>query len=222
MDAGVAATGSPCLVEESILACPRHLVRKCGEQYTPEQLIAKLEKKFWMLQSAGGGVTFSGGEPMCQPEFLLECLQLLDGKIHRAVQTSGYADTAIFQKVLCSADYILYDLKHMNPQLHKYYTGRDNQQILENYALLASSGKDFITRVPLIPGVNDTEENLSQTAKHLHALGIHKIELLPYNKGAGAKYRAAGKSYRVDFDETKQPEAHPDIFSQYDIEVTVL
>ena len=214
--------GGGRLTEKSVQSCPRNLVRLCGEDLSPEELLRKLESKFWMLNAAGGGVTFSGGEPLSQPDFLLECLELLAGKTHRAVQTSGFAPADTFRRVLAQCDYVLYDLKLMDPEKHKQYTGVDNSRILENYSILAASGKPFITRIPLIPGVNDTRENLSRTAAFMQALGVGKLELLPYNRAAGAKYKMLGRQYETDFDPTAMPQIHKDIFEAHGIEVSVL
>jgi len=222
IEAGRSKTGLPCLVEESIAACPRNLIRMCGETLSVSQLLEHLEPKLWMLESTGGGVTFSGGEPLSQPEFLLDCLKALENKTHRAVQTCGFAPSAVFQRVLQNCDYLLFDIKHMDGAVHYRYTGVDNQQILENYRALATSGKEFITRVPLIPGVNDTQANLRATAAFLHDLQVHKIELLPYHTTAGAKYCCVGRTYKPDFDQTLTPTPHTEIFSDYNIEVTIL
>lgn len=210
------------MTEESIPLCPRHLLRLCGEDLTPGELFARLEDKLWMLGAAGGGVTFSGGEPLSQSAFLLECLKLLQGKAHRAVQTSGFAPGEVFNEVLKSCDFMLFDLKLMDTLQHKHYTGVGNEVILQNYQTLVASGLSFITRIPLIPGVNDTAENLTQTAQFMHELGVKQIELLPYNKAAGAKYKAAGREFRVDFDETAECQPRKEIFDQYHIEVKVL
>ena len=222
LEEGRKETGTPCLVEHSINACPNHLVRLCGETLSPQSLMKRLDKKLWMLNTAGGGVTFSGGEPLSQPDYLLECLRLLRGKTHRAVQTSGFAPEWVFQSVLSECEYVLYDLKLMDPAMHRRYTGQDNTRILQNYRTLAAGGKPFITRIPLIPGVNDTEENLQATAAFLVELGVHQIELLPYNRSAGAKYRSLGRSYITDFDEDKAPDPRTDLFQNYGIEVSVL
>ena len=222
MEAGRAATGEPCLTQESISACPRNLVRLCGQEMTAQELVAKIEKKVWMLNASGGGVTFSGGEPLSQSAFLIECLQLLEGKTNRAIQTTGYANAQIFASVLQHCDYCLYDLKHMDPEIHRHYTGVDNVQILENYKTLAQSGLPFITRIPLIPGVNDTVENLTNTAQFMQSLGVNQIELLPYNKAAGAKYKSLNRAYKTDFDETAEPQTRIEIFNQYGIGVRVL
>ena len=222
LEEGRKETGTACLVENSISACPNHLVRQCGESLSPETLISKLENKLWMLNAAGGGVTFSGGEPLSQPDFLLECLRLLQGKTHRALQTSGFAPETIFQSVLSECEYVLYDLKLMDSSMHRRYTGQYNTRILQNYRTLVASGIDFITRIPLIPGVNDTKENLQATAAFLSQLSVPRIELLPYNRSAGAKYRSLGRSYITDFDEDKAPDPRTDLFQNYGIEVSVL
>ena len=220
--AGKKKTGVPCMVEESIAVCPRNLVRGSGEDITPEELLSVLEKKLNMLNSTGGGVTFSGGEPLAQHEFLISCLQLLKSKTNRAIQTSGFCDSDIFKSVIPDCDYVLYDLKIMNPKLHKKYTGFTNEKILENYKILAGSGKDFITRMPLIPNVNDTVENITQTAEFLSRHNVNKIELLPYNKAAGAKYKMLDRKYEIDFDASATPNRHMEIFDKYKIEVNVL
>jgi len=222
MEAGRNASGKAQLTPDSIAVCPKNLIRICGEKITPQQLCKRLESKLPMLSAAGGGVTFSGGEPLAQPSFLLECLDLLSGITHRAVQTSGFAPEAVWENVLKRCEYVLFDLKLMDPQLHKIYTGVDNHRILDNYRTLVSSGVDFITRIPLIPGVNDTAENLSQTAQFLQHLGVTKIELLPYNKAAGAKYAAVNKQYDISFDPTAVPEPRETIFRSYGIEVHIL
>lgn len=221
-EAGRQATGQPCLTEESIHACPRGLVRLCGQKYTPDELVAHLEPKLWMLCTAGGGVTFSGGEPLSQPEFLLECLKHLAGKTHRAVQTSGFAPETVFGEVLKNCEFMLMDLKHMDPRIHRRYTGVDNARILENYRTLARSGLPFITRIPLIPGVNDTVENITATAKFMTELGVKNVELLPYNTAAGAKYKGVGRSFQPEFDPTVTPCPHEEIFNNYQIEVKIL
>ncbi len=214
--------GVPCLVEESIEVCPRKLVRKCGNEFTVEELVSKLEKNIEILNMSGGGVTFSGGEPLAQWQFVHECMIALKGKTSCALQTCGYASDKAFSAVLAQCDYVLYDLKLMDSQAHLHYTGVDNQLILKNYRTLAESGKPFITRIPLIPTVNDTEENIRATASLMSELGVDKIELLPYNKMAGGKYYMVGKSYKVDFNEAVTPDPRKEIFREYGIEVKVL
>lgn len=214
--------GNGQLCEQSIAACPRDLIRRCGETLSAKELLARLERLLPMLNTAGGGITFSGGEPLAQPEFLLTCLKNLQGRTHRAVQTSGFASDEVFCAVVQNCDYMLFDLKAMDSGLHKKYTGVSNQRILDNYRILSQSGLEFITRIPLIPGVNDTEDNLTATAEFMIALGVKRIELLPYNTGAGAKYKAAQMTYTPTFDTAATPTPRKELFEKYGIEVTVL
>ena len=208
--------------EQSISLCPMHLLRKCGEDYTPQALIERLAPNLEMVGLMGGGITFSGGEPLSQYHFLTECLKLLEGKTHRALQTSGFAEPAVFAAVLPHLDYVLFDLKLMDDDLHRHYTGVSNHNILKNYQTLACSGIPFITRIPVIPGVNDSEENYRATCEFMIENGAQRIELLPYNKAAGAKYRSTGRTYKVDFNPEAEPQFHEDIFRHYNIEVSVL
>ena len=219
---GEEITGKPSLVRESIAVCPRNLVRICGEDKTPEELIKQIEKNIAILNASGGGVTFSGGEPLSQSEFLLECLKLLKGKTNRALQTTGYTGSENFKRILVECDFVLYDLKLMDDIKHKYYVGGSNKNILENYKYLVSSGKEFITRIPLIPTVNDTAENIEATAKFMAECGVKKVEILPYNKMAGGKYKLIGQEYKPEFDGSIEPDTNKDIFNKYGIEVKVL
>lgn len=209
--------GKLSFTEASINACPRGLLRYCATEYTPQLLCEKLQKNFSILNASGGGVTFSGGEPTTHPEFLLECLTLLAGKVHRAVQTCGFCTPEIFEDVLANCDYMLFDVKLADDALHQKYTGVSNARILENLCTLAKSGKEFVIRIPLIPTVNDTEENIRQTAELLRDNGISYVELLPYNKLAGAKYKLAGMEYSPSFDERVPVQLRTEIFAAYGI-----
>ena len=219
---GVRLKGYPCLVSASATACPNHLIRRAGEEYTAEQLCEKLLKSRTLLQASGGGVTFSGGEPTAQPQFLLECLTRLSGTLHRAIQTCGFCDPDEFRSILGACDYVLYDLKLIDPHRHLQYCGRENHVILENYQQLAASGVDFITRIPLIPQINDTAENIHATAKLMLQNSARRVELLPYHRLAGSKYALLGKQYAPPFAETRDPDPHLEIWNQYGIEVKIL
>lgn len=218
---GEELTGVPSLVPESAAVCPRKLVRVCGDDMTPEELVKKIEKNIPILSMSGGGVTFSGGEPLCHADFVLRCLSLLGGKTNRALQTCGFAPSETFKEVLGACDYVLYDLKLMDDTLHRRFTGVSNAQIIENYRTLVNCGIPFITRVPLIPTVNDTEENIEATARFLAECGVSRIELLPYNKMAGGKYTMLGRKYEPGFNGTIPPTPHTEIFSAYGVEATI-
>lgn len=204
----------------AIEVCPQGLFRWSGIEIDAEALCARLEKNRVLL--ANGGVTFSGGEPLMQHDFLELCLTRLSNRIHTAVQTCGYASEAVFQKILLAADYFLFDIKLLNEQAHIRYTGVSNAAILRNFSALAQSGKPFVVRVPLIPGVTDTEENIRQIALFLHDRNVHTVELLPYNPMAGSKYASVGRPYRPAFDPSVPWQAHTDIFERADICATIL
>lgn len=214
--------GEGRLDDRSVAACPRGLVRRYGTPYTPDELIKKLAPAFGMLNDCGGGITFSGGEPLSQADFVAECLEKLGGRVHRAVGTSGYASEQSFRKVIAHCDYMLFDLKLMNSADSLRYCGIDNSPIMRNFDLLLESGVAFTVRHPLIPGVTDTPENTKATASFLRERGIGRIELLPYNPFAGGKYDLAGRRFCPDYDESRAVETHLDIFADHGIEGVVL
>ena len=212
------ADGAFLLTEASKNACPRGLVQICGEDIEAAALCERLLSNADILNSTGGGVTFSGGEPFAQYEFLLECLSYLKGKLHRAIQTSGYAKRESFLSVLASCEYMLFDLKIMDSATHLDYCGVDNARIHENYRALVASGVDFVTRVPLIPSVTDTSENLESIAKFISDLGVKYVEILPYNKMAGSKYGGLLRKYEPRFDERLEVNLGIDIFKYHGID----
>lgn len=209
------------LTTDSITACPRHLIRYCAAEYTPQALCEKLLKNAPFLKE--GGVTFSGGEPLYQFEFLMSCLKLLEGKLHRAIQTSGFAAEKQFGAVLQSCEYMLFDLKLLDDAAHKSFTGVSNALILRNFHALCESGLPHVIRMPLIPGVTDTKDNIAAVARLLQAYDREKyIELLPYNKAAGAKYAMVGRTYTPGFSEQNASNARIDIFEAHGIRAKVL
>lgn len=222
LQAGLEACGEARLTEESIRVCPNRLLRFAAKEYTPEALAERLQKNIKILNASGGGVTFSGGEPTSAGDFLLEILRLLEGKTSRALQTCGYCEPAVFEQILGHIDYCLYDLKLMDPLIHKHYTGVSNEKILHNFQTLAKSGKEFVVRTPLIPGVTDTVENLTSIAAFLKNCQVDSIELLPYNKMAGSKYASIGAAYAPSFDETLDSCPHVEIFRDMGINTRIL
>ena len=206
--------------EQSLKSCPRALLRYSGIDTDAETLCKKLLKNAILLKD--GGVTFSGGEPLMQSEFVFECLSLLKGKLNTAIQTSGYCSEETFLRALELCDYVLYDLKIIDDNAHRYHTGVSNEKILKNYSHLAKSGVDFVTRVPLIPTVTDTRENISAIAEMLLKNGVRYIELLPYNKMAGGKYKMIMREYEPTFDDKREVELHLDIFDNNGIAYKIL
>lgn len=179
-----------------LYACPDALISVCGREITADALLDRLRKDADFLRDGEGGVTFSGGEPLLQGDFLLTMLhRLRECGIHTAVETSGYAQPELFQNVMQAADYVIMDLKLADPLLHKKFTGVENARILENAAFLRASGKPHEFRTPLIPGITDTEENLAALRE---IAGDSPHELLPYNELAGAKYPMLGMEFPYD------------------------
>ena len=143
--------------------------------------------------------------------------------MHTAVETSGFSETAAFKKVVETADLILFDIKHMDPRLHEYWTGTDNSLILKNLDCLICSGKTFTARMPLIPGVNDTEENFALMARCLErARDRCRLEILPYNRLAGAKYESVSRKYEPGFDADRAVHFRGDEFDKRGIKWKVL
>ena len=194
---------------------------RCGYEIDAATLAEKLRRDEEIFRDSGGGVTFTGGEPLAQVDFLCEVLDHL-GDIHTAVETSGYASAEAFERVLERVDFVLFDIKLADSSLHKRWTGVGNELILANLKTLCASGKPFVARVPLIPGVNDSAANMEATAELLvGAKGLERVELLRYHKTAGAKYPMVGLDYAPDFDEDAAPEIH-DKFTDKGIKLLIL
>ena len=203
-------------------ACTRGALRIAGRETAPEEAAGRILKNAKALQMSGGGVTFSGGEALMQPEFVLETRALLKG-LHAAIETCGYADPAVFERVVRAMDLVLMDVKLIDPAAHKAWTGVDNRLILQNLARLKALGIPFRARIPLIPGVTDTAENLTATARLLEGAGaLERVELLGYNRAAGAKYGQLGLCYEPGFQEDQTPSLHIQPFIERGMEVITL
>jgi len=185
---------------QCIPACPRGLIRYAGDEWEADALAARILKLSPILKN-GGGVTFSGGEVLMQPEFLLEMLQKT-ASLHRAVETSGYGRTEDFCRMLEETELVFFDLKVMDSEAHRRFTGVDNTRILQHARLLMESDTPYIFRVPFIRDVNTGEENLYSMAEFLSkAKTPPKVEFLLYNKMAGAKYPLVGMDYPWQFEQ---------------------
>lgn len=175
-------------------ACVNGCLTVAGEEISSDALAQRLKKNAEILKLMGGGVTISGGEPMMQADFVCDLAKKLGG-IHKAIQTSGYADLETYQRVISHFDYVMQDIKLADRDAHIKYTGVSNEKILRNVEWLKQSGKEFVFRVPLIPGITDKEENLWAISE---LVGAHRVELLPYNEFAGAKYSMVGMEYALE------------------------
>lgn len=176
--------------------CPTKAIELSGKSQTVAELMGEIEKERIFFDRSGGGVTFSGGEPLLQQAFLIELLDECGKRgIHRAVDTAGLASTHVLLEVASRTDLFLYDLKLMDSERHRKWTGVPNEKILENLNVLAETGARIIIRIPLVGGVNDDEENLKETALFVSRLSGEKkeVNLLPYHKIAQTKYSKLGR-----------------------------
>jgi len=168
-----------------------------GKIVTADEIMTEIERDILFFDDSGGGVTFSGGEPLVQLDFLNELLYRCNKKgIHTAVDTSGCMPTANFEKIIDKTDLFLFDIKLIDEEEHKKYTGSSNRVILDNLKFLAESGKNINIRVPLIPGITDTVENLTGIKNFIDRFqSIKTISLLPYNEIAENKYTRLNKTF---------------------------
>jgi pyruvate formate lyase activating enzyme len=196
--------------------------RVVGRWYSPEELASYLNKQAHLLKTMNGGITFSGGEPLMQSEFVLQVIEKLKG-IHIVLDTSGCGDTDDFTALIERCQLVLYDLKIIDDELHQKYTKSSNSKIHENLFVLSDSGTPFYIRIPLIPGITDTRDNLSEAARLVRELpGLLGVDLLPYNKLAPGKYPTLGIPYQPYFDGSKAVIIMDHIFQQAGIKVRTL
>lgn len=177
--------------------CPALAHEATGYRVTTDTVLAAIEKDRPFYDGSQGGVTFSGGEPLAQPGFLMELLRECGTReLHRVVDTSGFAETALLLHIARETDLFLFDLKHMDSETHQRCTGVPNERILENLAALARNGNAVQVRMPLIPGINDGDANLHATGRFVASLtGLRSLDLLPYHGSATAKYAKLGMDY---------------------------
>lgn len=204
-----------CHNPEGISPFPGNIIRKnrvgnrefnnneeVGKYYPVKYILDILEKERVFIDKSKGGVTFSGGEPMAQFEFILNALKACKANgYHTAVDTSGYSSPQSYKSILPYTDLFLFDIKHLDEAKHKEYTGISNTLILDNYRLLLESGRDIMVRVPVIPGYNDDNANLENLKNFLATTktgSLKKICLLPYHKTGSSKYKRFNIPYRME------------------------
>lgn len=178
-----------------------------GKEMTVAEVMAAVEKDIIFYDDSGGGVTFSGGEPLRQPDFLFALLDACGRRdIHTVLDTSGYAPADIFRAALEKVDRVLFDLKLMDPAAHKKFTGVSNERVLANFQVAAQSGK-VQARFPVIPGITDHLENIDRLAELAASSGrVKRFDLLPYHRTATAKYQRLGLENRMNGSEPPTPE----------------
>ena len=186
--------------------CPTKAMEMSGHDIPQEEIMQIIRKETDIMDQSGGGVTFSGGEPLIYPE-ALKSLLISCGEegIHRAVDTSGHVRQSVVEEIMPHTDLFLYDLKLMDSNRHRRWTGVGNEQIIRNLKLIASGDTEYHIRVPLIEGVNCDDENIAATQLFLSGLKHmpRVVGLLPYHNIASKKYEKLGDIY--DEEGMKEP-----------------
>ena len=193
-----------CCNPESQSAATQQLTRggrtqAVGRTVTAGEVMQEVLRDLPYYRRSGGGVTLSGGECLLQPEFARALLDLChQSGLPTAIETAGFAPRENVERVLGGVDLVLMDIKHMSPEKHKAFCGHTNEQILENSRYIAAHAKQMIIRVPVIPGFNDTEEEIAAIAGYAARLpGVRELHLLPYHRLGQDKYTGLGRNYEM-------------------------
>lgn len=190
-------------------ACPTGARELNGRRASAEELVDEILRDRIFYERSGGGVTFSGGEPLAQPKFLVDLLRRCRAHgLHTCVDTSGYAPEEQVLEIARDVDLFLYDLKLVDAGRHRLCTGVDNERILSNLRSLVEAQRAVTVRIPVIPGISDDPENVSATGVFLSSLGKPPdVVLLPYHPTGEAKYLRLGRRYRLAGTTVPGPEA---------------
>jgi pyruvate formate lyase activating enzyme len=179
-------------------ACPAEARKLVGKRIQVADLMEEIRHDIAFFDESGGGVTFSGGEPLAQPQFLEAALAVCKSEgIHTVVDTCGYAPSAVIRRIMPYVDEFLFDLKLADDARHRQVVGVSNALILENLGIIAREHAAVAVRIPVIPGINDDEDNLEQSFRLLGELGLSKVDLLRYHASGMEKYNRLSLAYRL-------------------------
>jgi pyruvate formate lyase activating enzyme len=186
-----------CETWSCLEACPGGALQRIGRLWSADELLAELRKDVRLFRNSGGGVTFTGGEPLMHCGFLGEVVRVLrDWSIHVAIETCGCWDWAEVAECLQYCDLIYFDMKTLDGNLHCRLTGRSNRDILHNLARLAESCPHrVVVSIPVVPGLVDSPELIQQAGLHIRSLGLSRARLLPYHALGRGKYASLGRPY---------------------------
>lgn len=180
--------------------CPKGAIELTGKYMSVEEAVDECVKDELFYQNSGGGVTLSGGEPLYQPEFTLNLLKACkESALNTAIDTSGFANWNVIEKALPYIDLVLYDIKHLDPEMHQSATGGSNEVILDNLQKIVKSDKPRVwIRIPVIPNFNDSETYIEKLAETLVGMPAEKISLLGYHEWGKPKYASLGRDYPLN------------------------
>jgi pyruvate formate lyase activating enzyme len=174
--------------------CPAEARTVAGRRVTAAEVVAEIVKDAPFFTNSGGGVTLGGGEPLAQADFASEILKQCRVRgIHTAIETCGHVPWPAFETILPLTDLFLYDVKHLDADAHRTRTGGDVALILSNLERLVRSRGAVTVRVPVVPGFNDTPQDIRIVAEHVARLGLRELHLLPYHRLGESKYRLLGR-----------------------------
>jgi pyruvate formate lyase activating enzyme len=211
-----------CLKCEEI--CPNGVINCAGKKVSINEVISEAMQDEIFYNNSGGGITISGGEPLFQPKFTLNLLKKFKEKaIHTTIDTTGYASWEEFDQILNYTDLVLFDIKHLNSQLHLEFTGVKNELILRNLENVIKKGIRIWIRIPVIPDFNDSNQYMDEVAKLLEGKPIEKVSLLPYHEWGKHKYKFLGRVYplkNAHFIDNQMVQDFKNIIEFYNLKVT--
>jgi len=181
--------------QKCVDACATGALETNGKRVSTEELMAEIASDREFYETSGGGVTFSGGEPLVQWKFVLQMLKRCKARrINTSLDTTGNVSWNILEQVLPYTDLVLYDVKHLDDEAHKAKTGIGNRMILRNLEKIARNARVWL-RIPVIPGFNDSEQHLERVGRLAVELGAERVSLFPFHKWGEGKYERLGKAY---------------------------
>ena len=198
--------------------CPTGARETIGYEISVGELMTEIKKDMPFYEQSGGGVTFSGGEPFYQAEFLVEALECCKEEyINTAIDTSGYCDTGAILKAAETTNYFLYDVKFIDSSKHEKYCGMPNDLILKNLERIAETRTRLLIRIPVIPTINDDMAEMTAIYNFIYDMkNIQAVHLLPYHSIHTDKYKKIGKQYEfveISGDESPNMNAIKDLFA---------
>lgn len=193
---------------ECVETCPHGAMRIAGEEMTVEQVFDVVRRDADFYRDSGGGVTISGGEALLQPDFTLALLKRFrEAGFHTCLDTAGAGDLEDLRRIIPYVDLFYFDIKHLDPEMHRAMTGGSNTKILRNFEEVAASGVPLVVRVPVVPGFNDNISDIAAIAELVAVVAPHAdVHLLPYHRYGQQKYAMLGLDYELATAETPSEE----------------